>query len=156
MGLEYQIHRLMTVLLMVLCCVSCTSTPSVARLPEIGGALPLEARDRGVHILVDSNIGNASYSLRCDGIDFVVCTNTVGIVSYIQTYSKKFMTPEGVHVGMTYGEVTATAENKIRHHLGWGVVVPLPSGWNAGFAEMPGVDTDEIPAGHLVEWVFKR
>ena len=75
-----------------------------------------------------------------DGAKFVVGTIDKKRIAYISTEDHQIMTPEGIHVGDSFDVVRHANGSEILAEPGWGYFSRLPSGWNAVYSGVPGLD----------------
>jgi hypothetical protein len=76
-----------------------------------------------------------------EGTDYKIAFNNNNIIkaifineSYIYNHRQSFKTPDGVYIGMTYGELKKIEPNiKIKEMPGWGYFGMLKSGWKVAF-----------------------
>ena len=91
----------------------------------------------------------ASYTARQGNREFEVGISRDGLVSYVGTNDRDFVSPEGVRVGTRFSSLLADGA-KVMREPGWGCHVELHSGWHAA----TGIGGPEC--GRKVMWLFKR
>jgi len=87
------------------------------------------------------------------GIDYVVGVEGQGVVRFIETSDRKFVTPEGLRIGSTVAAVRAAGGQDVRNERGWGYNSQLPSGW---YARFQATATNELPSDATVTSFYKR
>jgi hypothetical protein len=122
-------------------------------------------------MIIDTNYMNEFFFIVDDGIVYGIVYSKDNIVKHIvveDLYLKKFETPEGVSIGMTYHELKEIVPNiKIHEISGFGYFGQLESKWKVGFysgktaTEYFPKNTDKIKSiflgGHnLSEWGTSR
>jgi hypothetical protein len=79
--------------------------------------------------------------VRSNNCVFVVASydnNVVRFIGIIKPFTNagglSFLTPEGIHIGMSYKSILEILPNlEVREIPGWGYSAKLPSGWKIGF-----------------------
>jgi len=88
-------------------------------------------------IIIDKNDINEYFLIVDDGIVYKIVYSKKNIVNYIvidDLYLKKFETPEGISIGMTFYDLKKIIPNiKIYEIRGFGYFGQLPSNWKVGF-----------------------
>jgi hypothetical protein len=87
--------------------------------------------------------------IRSNNCIFVVAADNNNIVRFIGIIKSltninglSFLTPEGIHIGMSYEVILAMLPNlKLVEIPGWAYSAKLPSGWNIGFTMVDRVPT---------------
>jgi len=93
------------------------------------------------------NIGNSAFQLVKD---------SKGDTSFIGTWHKSFMTPEGYKVGMSLQRVKKEYRDNLLKEPGWGYYIELPSKWNLQFV-VGQTATEHVPVDTTkVTYIFKR
>jgi hypothetical protein len=89
-------------------------------------------------IVIDTNETNASFLIIDDEITYEIAYSKQNIVKYIiineDNCIRRFETPEGISIGMTYQELENMIPNiKIYNSPGFGYFGQLPSNWKISF-----------------------
>jgi len=123
---------------------------------EIGKKLPnnLELKNK-INLLVSPAQFEECYKIRIDSIDYLISIDKEKRFKFISTFDKKFISLEGVKVGMKLPDVIQRSKQTLRLINGWAYVLPLNSGWNAAF-EISNYDSNTMSPDSTVKWIYKR
>jgi len=77
-------------------------------------------------------------------------------IVYTDTKDKKYISPEGVYIGMSFNKVKKISKQKLVQEPGWVYYFPLKSGWNAAFVLDKETAYQTITKDSLVAFIFKR
>lgn len=106
-------------------------------------------------ILVSSGQVSPCTTIKIGGCNFDLVSKDNDTI-YLTTNDKKFQTPEGYKVGVTFSELPQNIQNTLAKEPGWGYYYKLSSGWALGFCEGNSC-TDNYPkSDSKVKWIFKR
>lgn len=95
------------------------------------------------------------YTLLKDGIVFTISKDENNVIFYIETKDDKFVTKEGVKVGMHLNDVLVKSNSDLILERGWAYIIELPSGWNAAF-NLSKENQKELSSEKTVSWLYKR
>lgn len=123
---------------------------------QVGRPLPSDGAACDVAQLIGCGSISEMYSISRNGVQFLASLDDRSLVSYIETRSPDFITPEGVRVGLMFHDLPAERQLQLRKEPGWAFVVPLASGWNAAFTQGDTMSEGQLAADATVEWLFKR
>lgn len=110
---------------------------------EVGELIPDDALITNEFTLVSGSQLGKSFKLVEGEIEYKLVSVKKGIINYIGVVSRKFSTPEGATVGMSFENVRKLTQKELVEEAGWGYYLKLPSGWAAAFvlvkAVLPGL-----------------
>jgi len=131
------------------------ATP-VANEPKLGVPLPKGIGPSSYKLLTSPSQMSPAYTVDFMGTKYIICSDQKQRIRYISTSDPAFRTPEGLAIGNPLGKVLQISHVSAHKLPGWGYVVPLKSGWNAGFfIGESGTDREPQP-NEPVGWFFKN
>jgi len=129
-------------------------------LPEIGNKLhdSIIQTSNSRAKLVTSGQFWPSTTVKINGNIFDIAWNNDGIVKYISTNDKNFITPENIRVNMTLNQISDIKLIDIQEMTGWGYYYELNSGWSVGLCTVTnnGCTGRELLETDTIKWFFKR
>ena len=128
------------------------------RIPRIGDPMPCIPSDTMMYMIRSAQLAWGC-EIVVDGAKFFVGTIDKKRIAYISTEDHLVTTPEGIHVGNRLDDVLHANGSEIIAEPGWGYFSRLPSGWNALYAGVPGLDTvggSLIRRDSIVARLFQR
>lgn len=128
-------HRIIAILPILVIAMSGNSCrQNDVLVPVIGDILPDSFKTRNhVQILTTSSSSIDSYNWHSETFDCIVGVDEDERINFISTSDQRFITPEGISVGMKLEEVLKTHSGELLADPGWAYFIVLPSGWNAAF-----------------------
>ena len=75
------------------------------------------------------------------GVKFFVGTIDGKTIAFVSTRDIQFHSPEGIQVGHTHQNVLNAGGSNVSVEPSWGYYSHLPSGWNAKYGGVPGVES---------------
>jgi hypothetical protein len=116
---------------------------------QIGKKSSIDIRNSKEYLLVDPATFAPYVYVRSDNCIFVVASNDDNIVRFIGIIKSftndgglSFLTPEGIHIDMSYKSILEILPNlEVKEVPGWGYSAKLSSGWNIGFSMVNRVPT---------------
>jgi len=138
---------------------STAATQGVPPKPPLPGTSVAGTGAVATHALVMAQSAQLwpEFSLTSAGVPFTLGVDDGGVIRYVSTTDRRFVTPEGVHAGLDYRSVMAAAGGHAAiKESGWAHYVELPSGWAAAFVTGPGMTDGELTPESPVNWVFQR
>jgi hypothetical protein len=131
-----------------------TSPEGLALALTTGEQLKLREAN-GLVFAGSASLVNA-YRLRVNGIEYTVALYG-SRVHYIEVVDRRFVTPDGLSLGSTYGELLRAGGTAVWEEPGWACFVCLPSQWAAGMAfSMEPNACDSISETSRPKWFFRR
>ena len=124
---------------------------------KIGSPLPDKATKLNQGLVISSSqISDQIYVFYEKGIKYTISLDKQNKINYISPEDKKFISPEGLHVGDTLKQTLAVTSHSSIKERGWAFYVRLPSGWNAAFTQGPTWTEGELKDTTIIKWFFKR
>jgi hypothetical protein len=112
---------------------------------KIGELLPngIDINSSRMSLMVTPSTFRPFILLRSDRFIFVIASDDknrirfIGLVEALSgTNCSDFLTPEGIHIGMTYNDIlNIFPDIKIVNIRGWAYIAKLPSGWKIAFTK---------------------
>lgn len=129
-----------------------TDITSLEHVPKYGDTLSTLSGAKlwnpRVPAFSSSSSGDSVYTYSVSGFNFHLAKGYGGIVYFVSTSDSNLVTPEGVHVGMSFRKASELANNTILYKPGWGYYIKLPCGWQAGsttWNKFPENEVEELP-----------
>ena len=107
-------------------------------------------------VLISSGQFATCEIIKIDSIAFDLAVNEASDTIYLATQDSTFRTPEGLGVGMRFGQIPNDLKAHVIKEAGWGYYVPLDSKWNLGFCEGSSCTDSDPTDSSGIKWVFKR
>jgi hypothetical protein len=127
------------------------------KLPQRGDILPDSIRFTSMDRLqmVSSSTISKATTIAFNSYKFEIAWTNDGIVNYVATYDKSFITPENIRISTTLKEIKEMQDVEIGTMPGWGYFINLESGWNVAFCVDKTCTGREIVDSDSVKWIYK-